>query len=56
MAQASTSGGEKAASLVPKALRAKRWRLSVNRACQPNRRPVGFCHEFMTQTQQGIFR
>jgi hypothetical protein len=29
MAQASTSGGEKAASLVPQALRAKRWRLPV---------------------------
>jgi hypothetical protein len=29
MVRASTSGGEKAASLVPKALRAKRWRLSV---------------------------
>jgi len=29
MARASTSGGEKAASLVPKASRAKRWRLSV---------------------------
>jgi hypothetical protein len=31
MAQASTSGGEKAASLVPRPLRAKHWRLPVDR-------------------------
>ncbi|MCY1365084.1 hypothetical protein D9M69_519170 [compost metagenome] len=43
MVRVSTSGGEKAASLVPAAPRAKHWRLSVHRACQFLRCQVGFC-------------